>query len=279
LTVVPFPPPVALPDAYTLSQDTILTVPAPGVLLNDTTSAGSLTSVLDTSTSHGTLSFAANGAFMYMPATGFAGFDSFTYHAFDGTANSNIVTVSLTVTAGIAKPVALPDTYTVQQGTGTLTVPAGTGVLANDTTPSGTLTAVLNTTTSHGILSLAANGGFTYLPSPVFIGADGFTYHAFNGSQSSGIAPATIGVTAATAPSTPAGTGPLARPLSFRPYAGRRYPAPSTFLASVATTSLVLAGVAALGISTPLIATTSLVLAGRARFSARGAATSVTPKA
>ena len=41
----------------------------------------------------------ANGGFTYTPTTGYSGPDSFTYHANDGTADSNIVTVSLTVNA------------------------------------------------------------------------------------------------------------------------------------------------------------------------------------
>ena len=48
---------------------------------------------------HGTLALAANGGFTYTPTAGYSGPDSFTYKANDGTADSNTVTVSLTVTA------------------------------------------------------------------------------------------------------------------------------------------------------------------------------------
>ena len=72
----------------------------PGVLANDTDADGNpLTAVLDTNVTHGTLALNANGGFTYTPTTGYTGPDSFTYHANDGTANSNIVTVSLTVSA------------------------------------------------------------------------------------------------------------------------------------------------------------------------------------
>ena len=76
---------------------------APGVLANDTDAdSDPLTAVLDTNVTHGTLALSANGGFTYTPTTGYSGPDSFTYHANDGTANSNIVTVSLTVNAPAA---------------------------------------------------------------------------------------------------------------------------------------------------------------------------------
>ena len=73
---------------------------APGVLANDTgADADPLTAVLVTDVSHGALSLEADGSFTYTPTAGYSGPDSFTYKANDGTADSNTVTVSLTVTA------------------------------------------------------------------------------------------------------------------------------------------------------------------------------------
>ena len=92
-------PPVATPDSYSTPQDTALVVPAPGVLGNDTDAdSDPLTAVLDTDVSHGSLALAADGSFTYTPTALYSGPDSFTYHANDGTADSNVVTVSLTVT-------------------------------------------------------------------------------------------------------------------------------------------------------------------------------------
>ena len=93
-------PPVAVADASSTPQDTALNVSAPGVLGNDTDAdSDPLTAVLNVNVTHGTLTLNANGGFTYTPNGGYNGPDSFTYHANDGTANSNIVTVSLTVTA------------------------------------------------------------------------------------------------------------------------------------------------------------------------------------
>ena len=41
----------------------------------------------------------ANGSFTYTPTAGYYGADSFTYKANDGTADSNVATVSLTINA------------------------------------------------------------------------------------------------------------------------------------------------------------------------------------
>ena len=92
--------PVAAADAYSLSQDSTLVVTAAnGVLANDSDAdANPLTAVLVASVSHGTLTLNADGGFTYAPAAGYSGGDSFSYHANDGTTNSNSASVALTVT-------------------------------------------------------------------------------------------------------------------------------------------------------------------------------------
>ena len=93
-------PPVATGDSYSTAQDTTLNEAAPGVLGNDTDAdADSLTAALDTGVSHGTLTLNPDGSFSYTPTAGYTGTDSFTYHANDGTDDSNVATVSLTVNA------------------------------------------------------------------------------------------------------------------------------------------------------------------------------------
>jgi hypothetical protein len=95
--------PVATADSYTTPQNTTLTVAAPGVLANDTDAdANPLTAIVNVTVTHGTLTLASTGAITYVPTAGYSGPDSFTYHANDGTANSNIVTVSLTVSPSAA---------------------------------------------------------------------------------------------------------------------------------------------------------------------------------
>lgn len=90
--------PVATADTYSTTEDTPLTVVAPGVLTNDTDTGGdTLTAVLVTDVSGGTLVLNADGSFTYTPDANFFGTDTFTYHANDGTLDSNVVTVTITV--------------------------------------------------------------------------------------------------------------------------------------------------------------------------------------
>jgi hypothetical protein len=88
--------PVATGENYTMDQDTTLTVPAAGVLGNDTDIDGpSLSAVLDAGLPG--LALNANGGFSYTPPLHFAGSVSFTYHASDGIDASNVVTVDIDV--------------------------------------------------------------------------------------------------------------------------------------------------------------------------------------
>jgi Bacterial Ig domain len=98
-------PVVAVNDTYNIDENNTLTVPAPGVLGNDfDLNGGSLSAVLVTSTSHGSLSFQSDGAFTYTPNANFLGADTFTYYATDGTNDSNVATVTIDVN---------PKTFTV----------------------------------------------------------------------------------------------------------------------------------------------------------------------
>jgi VCBS repeat-containing protein len=91
--------PVAANDTYTVNQDSILDVSAPGVLVNDSDVDGDLLTIsMITNVRHGNLTLNANGSFTYQPDAGFAGTDSFAYKANDGTSESNTATVTLTVT-------------------------------------------------------------------------------------------------------------------------------------------------------------------------------------
>jgi VCBS repeat-containing protein len=95
-------PPSANNDSYSTTQENLLTVSAPGVLGNDSDADSPvITAVLDVAPANGTVSLNADGSFTYQPNPGYTGPDSFTYHATDGIAISNIVTVSITVNGAV----------------------------------------------------------------------------------------------------------------------------------------------------------------------------------
>jgi hypothetical protein len=119
-------PPGAFADAFTTAEDTVLVVPAPGVLGNDVDVDGPavMQAVRVSGPSRGTLILVADGSFRYSPAANYYGSDLFWYKAFDGTAYSSVVSVSLTIT-----PVNDPPTgITLFGGTVPENSPVGTQV-------------------------------------------------------------------------------------------------------------------------------------------------------
>jgi VCBS repeat-containing protein len=105
--------PTAVGDVYGTNEDTTLNIPAPGVLSGDSDMEGDpLTAILAVVPAHGSLTLNANGSFAYTPNLNFYGTDSFTYKANDGSLDSNIAAVSITVNAVNDAPVitAMPKT-------------------------------------------------------------------------------------------------------------------------------------------------------------------------
>jgi len=188
--------PIAVNDSFTVDEDGTIDEPPPGVLGNDTDADGDpLTAVLVTDVASGTLVLDADGSFTYTPDADFSGTDTFTYQAFDGTALSNVATVTIIVSPVGDAPVAANDAFATDEDTPLIVAPPG--VLANDTDPDGDpLTAVLVTGVSDGTLVFNADGSFTYTPDADFSGTDSFTYQADDGTDLSNIATVTITVTA-----------------------------------------------------------------------------------
>ena len=92
-------PPMAFDDAYETDEDVALVVAAPeGVLANDSDVDGdALTASLVDGPSNGSVTLNDDGSFTYEPDLGYYGPDSFTYRANDGTEDSELTTVSITV--------------------------------------------------------------------------------------------------------------------------------------------------------------------------------------
>jgi VCBS repeat-containing protein len=179
--------PVAVADLYATDEETTLNVTTEnGLLLNDSdVDHDTLHAILVTEPGHGTLDLAGDGSFRYVPAADYAGTDTFTYRASDGTesdtALGNIVTVTITIGGLNDAPVAVADAYTAAEDT------ASTGnVLTNDTdVDHDTLHAVLLDDVENGALTLNGDGTFSYLPAADFNGTDSFTYRANDGTVSS----------------------------------------------------------------------------------------------
>jgi hypothetical protein len=186
--------PVAADDGYAVHAGQALTVDAPGLLANDFDVDGdalSLTRAAFNFPANGTLAVTEDGSFTYTPNAGFAGVDTFSYRATDGTELSNLATVTISVLN--EAPVAVDDSYSMVAGE-VLTIEAP-GFLANDTDADGdALFAVRGEFPTNGTLHVVSDGSFTYAPNEGFAGIDTFTYRAMDGVASSDFATVTITV-------------------------------------------------------------------------------------
>ncbi|MFW9884137.1 MAG: Ig-like domain-containing protein, partial [Candidatus Thorarchaeota archaeon] len=183
----------AVDDSFTAHEDVMLSVAAPGVLLNDI--GDGLTAVLESGPSSGTLSFYGDGSFQYMSFPDSNGVDTFTYSVTDGFTVSNIATVTITVNPVNDAPVGVDDSYAIDEDTPLdLVAP---GILENDSDIDGdSLIAVLVDAPLHGSVVLNADGSLNYIPVADWYGTDYFAYQAFDGTDYSGIVTVTIEVIA-----------------------------------------------------------------------------------
>jgi hypothetical protein len=199
--------PVANADGITVAEDDPVGVTL-DVLANDTdldTGDALSVSSYDSSTiAYGTLTANGGGTFTYVPDPGFAGTETFTYVAADGSGANASTTATITVTPVQHMPAAGNDAYATQQDT-LLSVTAA-GVLANDGDQDGDAITVQTTPisgASNGAVTIASDGSFSYSPNGGFIGTDSFTYRIDDGTGRSADGIVTITVTSSpTLPST-----------------------------------------------------------------------------
>ena len=186
--------PVANNDAYATNEEAPFPVEPPGVLGNDTTGGGdalplTATAILIDGPAGGTLTLNADGSFTYEPDQDFFGTDVFIYKANDGTLDSNLATVTITVNGINDAPVANNDTAST-----VLETAVAIDVLANDIDVDGDTLIVTNLTNpTNG--SVTNNGtDVTYTPNNGFAGTDSFTYTAKDVIADSNVATVTITV-------------------------------------------------------------------------------------
>lgn len=207
----------ATDDAYAVDEDSTLVVDAgAGLLVNDTDDLGGSLCVvaIDDSALAGSIDvWGHDGSFTYVPDPDWSGGTSFTYgvRAGEGACPGEpeaTGTVTITVNPVNDAPTARADTFQALPDR-TLTIGAR-GVLSNDSDVDGdTLTAVKETNPAHGVVTLAPDGGFSYTPTAGYVGPDGFSYRASDGTTTSAVRVVSITVTALPTPvptATPAPT-------------------------------------------------------------------------
>lgn len=182
--------PAAAADSYRLNEDTTLTVPAAGVLANDTDADGDpLTVTSVAGPSHGTLLVNADGSFTYTPAANYNGTDSFSYNVGDGNGGTATATVALTIDPVNDPPTASGVTVSTE-GKPSVTVT----IVASDV-EGDALTYARGAGPAHGTVTQSATDPrrFTYTPTAGYFGPDSFAVTVSDGKG--GTATATVSVT------------------------------------------------------------------------------------
>jgi VCBS repeat-containing protein len=140
--------PVAHDDSYVTQQGITLTVPAPGVLGNDSDADGDpLTASLSGEPTHGVLTLNSDGSFTYVPGSGFSGTDSFVYTASDGEVTS-AATVNITVSGSTGH-----DTVTILKATYRTKTKQLTVEATSSAQPDAVLTVLGNGTVNYGTMA------------------------------------------------------------------------------------------------------------------------------
>ncbi|WP_291298334.1 Ig-like domain-containing protein [Elioraea sp.] len=172
--------PVAVADSIVGFEDNDI---GGNVLANDTDADGNaLTASLVAGPANGTLVLNANGTFLYTPDANFNGADSFSYRANDGSANSNLAVVQLTVQALNDAPVADDDFFDFHAAS--ITIPAATLLLNDSDVDGDTLGISAFGGATNGTVSFDGTS-FTYTPNAGFFGLDSFTYTVSDGNGGS----------------------------------------------------------------------------------------------
>jgi len=175
--------PVANNQAVSTQEDQ----PKAIVLTGSDVDGDALTFTIVTNPAHGTL--AGSGANVtYTPAANYNGSDNFTFRVNDGTANSNVATVSITVTPVNDAPIANNQALTTSEDIALPVTLSGTDV------DGGALTYTIVAPPLHGSLT-GTGSSVTYTPSSNYNGPDNFTFTVNDGVVTSNVATISITVT------------------------------------------------------------------------------------
>ena len=156
-----------------------------GVLSNDSVGSEPVVSVISPPV-NGDVNMDPSGVFLYTPDPDFFGTDRFTYQVADVAGVSGAAEVVIEVVPVNDAPVAMPETFALDEDEVLVVDVAANSLLANDEDLEGDdLSAILVDGVMQGTLSLDAGGQFAYTPEENFFGADSFTYRVSDGELES----------------------------------------------------------------------------------------------
>ncbi|MEW6775503.1 MAG: tandem-95 repeat protein [Bdellovibrionota bacterium] len=164
-------PPTAGDDSASTPEDAAITL---NVLANDTDPDDTLLTVQSTTgPTSGTVEINGNGTITYTPDENFSGGDSFTYMVRDPSGDTDMGTVTLTVTSANDAPTAADDAAGATEGGGPVLI----DVLANDTdVDAGDTKTLLSVNQPPNGSTVLSAGQVQYTPDTDFNGTETFTY-------------------------------------------------------------------------------------------------------
>ena len=186
ITVAPAdPPPVAVDDAFTVSEDAAEA--DFDVLANDQRDSSNQEFVLDsvgTPSDGGAARISADGTqFFYQPAADFFGTETVTYTIRDTGGGLGFGTVTFTVDGVNDPPPVTNPTINLNRGAGETTVLSISDLPVNVDGDSETLVFQnLSTPTAGGTATINASGDIVYTPATDFVGDDTFAFDVSDGS-------------------------------------------------------------------------------------------------
>lgn len=177
---------VSVNDVFSVDEDVILSIDAPGILNNDLgDNLDSLTVSISKTTANGILELTGSGAFRYIPNENFFGTDYFVYELESNDGVNSSAFVLINISSINDTPLAQTDEVTVSQNQA-----IEINVLNNDfdiDNEIDTASIQIVDQASHGIASVNSSAGvITYKSNSDFRGQDYFTYvvNDIDGAQS-----------------------------------------------------------------------------------------------
>jgi gliding motility-associated-like protein len=174
--------PIANSQSFVINEDT----PQNITLTGNDVDGDALGFVIQALPDHGTLNGTAPNI-VYTPSANYNGPDFFTFYVNDGTVNSTISTIFITVTSVDDPPMATDQNVTAVEDTQTTITLVGTDPDGN------TLSYTVLTPPSHGIIN-GTGPNQTYTPDANYHGADSFTFKVNDGVSDSNTGTVSVGI-------------------------------------------------------------------------------------
>ncbi|PLS20364.1 hypothetical protein C0U40_17155 [Amylibacter cionae] len=189
--------PVAQAGTASGDEDTVIS----GTLLASDVDGDTLRFAVETQATHGTVAIRPDGSYAYTPGADFNGSDSFTYTVSDGNGGTDTQTINITVNAVNDAPEGLTAELAVDED-GTIT-----GMLVAQDIDGDSLTFALDTAASNGVVTVSADGSFSYTPTADYFGTDSFAYSVDDGNG--GVVSKTVLIDVASVNDAPVQTAPV----------------------------------------------------------------------